>query len=199
VKHLLNCGLKISYAYIQSDEISLLFDKDENSFGRKTRKLVSILAGEASARFTKAMGEMGVFDCRLIPLPDECLVLDYFRWRSEDANRNALNAWCYWKLRDTGLTPNEATLRLEGKSTGEKNEILFQLGINYNDVPDWQKRGVGLYYEETERLALDMRNNRQSTVMRNQLKIELELPRNKDYDELIRVLLTGERDNEYCI
>lgn len=96
-RHLMNCGFNMSYGYTESDEISLLLQKDEGSFGRKTRKLISILAGEASASFSMAMGSKGVFDCRIAPLPNENRVIDYFRWRAEDANRNALNAYCYWK------------------------------------------------------------------------------------------------------
>jgi tRNA(His) 5'-end guanylyltransferase len=30
----------------------------------------------------------------------------------------------------------------------EKNELLFQYGINFNDLPAWQKRGAGI--EELE-------------------------------------------------
>src|SRR6187549_3087624 len=122
VKHLMNCGFKITYGYTESDEISLLFDIDENGFGRKTRKLISVLAGEASARFTQVMGVLGTFDCRIIPLPTEDLVIDYFRWRSEDANRNALLAWCYWKLRERGFSAIESTRQLEGRSVSDKNE-----------------------------------------------------------------------------
>ena len=33
-------------------------------------------------------------------------------------------------------------------SVAEKNELLFQGGINFNDLPAWQKRGTGLYWEE---------------------------------------------------
>jgi len=32
VKHLMNCGFKMVYGYTQSDEISLLFHPDENTF-----------------------------------------------------------------------------------------------------------------------------------------------------------------------
>ncbi len=32
VKHLMDCGFKITYGYTQSDEISLLFDSNENTF-----------------------------------------------------------------------------------------------------------------------------------------------------------------------
>jgi len=189
VKRLMDCGFKITYGYTESDEISLLFDRDENVFGRKARKLISILAGEASASFTQAIGSIGVFDCRIIPLPNSDLVVDYFRWRCEDANRNALSAWCYWKLREKGLTSSAATQELNGKSIGEKNELLFQFGINYNDLPAWQKRGIGFYYEDVEKLSLNPTNGDQIKVIRRQLTTNLTLPVKSDYDTMLKELL----------
>ena len=106
VQHLMDCGFNVIYGFTESDEISLLFHPREQSFERKTRKFLSILAGEASARFALAMGYLGAFDCRLSTLPSADLVLDYFRWRSEDAHRNALNAHCYWKLRGAWQQPS---------------------------------------------------------------------------------------------
>jgi tRNA(His) guanylyltransferase len=38
VKHLMQCGFRVMYAYTQSDEISLLFHQNEDSFNRKLRK-----------------------------------------------------------------------------------------------------------------------------------------------------------------
>jgi len=52
VKHLMECGFNVKYGYTQSDEISLLFSYCENTFERKLRKMNSILAGEASAKFS---------------------------------------------------------------------------------------------------------------------------------------------------
>lgn len=69
-KHLMGCGFKIKYAYIQSDEISLLFDLNEGAFSRKTRKINSILAGEASAMFSVLLGQVAAFDCRISELPN---------------------------------------------------------------------------------------------------------------------------------
>src|SRR5947199_2355890 len=51
-EHLMDCGFHVIYGYTQSDEISLLFHRDETAFGRKMRKYNSILAGEASAKFS---------------------------------------------------------------------------------------------------------------------------------------------------
>jgi tRNA(His) 5'-end guanylyltransferase len=191
VTHLMNCGFKVVYAYTQSDEISVLLDKDENGFGRKTRKLLSVLAGEASAKFTEAMGAIGVFDCRIIPLPNEDLIVDYFRWRAEDANRNALSAWCYWTLRKEGADVAEATQRLNGKSAAEKNELLFENGINYNDLPAWQKRGIGFYSDAAEMVAVNPKSGEQLMVRRNKLNIQMTLPMGSEYESLIRSLLNN--------
>jgi len=48
-KHLMDTGINVTYGYTQSDEISLLFSLQDNTFQRKERKPNSILAGEASA------------------------------------------------------------------------------------------------------------------------------------------------------
>lgn len=192
VKHLMDCGFKITYGYTQSDEISLLFNMNENGFGRKTRKLISILAGEASARFTQAIGTLAVFDCRIISLPNDDLVADYFRWRAEDAGRNALNAWCYWKLRDNGFTVANAAKHLEGKSVAEKNEILFGYGINYNELPTWQKRGIGFFYSLVEKKTINPKTNDEATTYRNQLNIQKNLPKGEGYNLLIKDLLKTE-------
>ena len=146
-KHLMHCGFKVIYGYTESDEISLLFDLNEAAFSRKTRKYNSILAGEASAAFSHQLKGVAAFDCRLSLLPRAQDVVDYFRWRNEDAYRNALNAHCYWMLRKEGYAAHTATQEINGKSTAFKHELLFQRGINFNDLPDWQKRGVGLYWK----------------------------------------------------
>jgi len=150
VKHLMNCGFRIIYGYTQSDEISLLFHPDEDTFQRKVRKLNAILAGETSAKFSLLSGDIASFDCRISQLPNIELVVDYFRWRNEDAHRNALNSHCYWLLRKNGETAISAANFLKRKSVADKNELLFQHDVNFNDLPDWQKRGIGLYWEVYE-------------------------------------------------
>ena len=125
VKHLMDCGFRIVYGYTQSDEISLLFHREETVFGRKTRKLNSVLAGEASGYMSLKLGVPVCFDCRVVPLPNLECVGDYFAWRQEDAHRNSLNAHCYWMLRKKGASPKEATKVVEGKSVGEKMSCFF--------------------------------------------------------------------------
>jgi tRNA(His) guanylyltransferase len=85
VEHLMNCGLKVIYGYTQSDEISLLFNLEADTFNRKLRKLNSVLAGEASAKLSLLLGDLACFDCRISELPNVEQVINYFRWRQEDA------------------------------------------------------------------------------------------------------------------
>lgn len=180
-----DCGFRIVYGYTQSDEISLLFHVDENMFSRKIRKYNSVLAGAASAKFSLALGDVACFDCRICQLPRASDVTEYFRWRNEDAHRNALNAHCYWALRKEGRSVQEATDYLEGVSVGDKNELLFQYGINFNDLPNWQKRGTGVYWEEYEKPAWNPQRQEEVTAIRNRLKVDFELPMRDEYSDFI--------------
>jgi tRNA(His) guanylyltransferase len=189
-EHLMtSCGFNIVYGYTQSDEISLLFALEENSFGRKLRKLISVLSGEASAKFSLLLGAVAAFDCRISELPSVELVVDYFRWRSEDAHRNALNAHGYWLLRKQGKSISEATAAMKGLSVAQKNEFLFQNGINFNDLPLWQKRGSGLYWEEYERSAENPVTGETVVANRRRIRRDLELPMKDDYSAFLRKLL----------
>lgn len=147
--HLMDCGFRIIYGYTQSDEISLLFHKEDMAFGRKERKLLSILAAEASVAFSTRTWMSGIFDCRLIPLPNEETVADYFRWRMEDSHRNSLNSHCYWMLRKQGKKASEAQRTIASLSNEKKYDLLLANGIDYDKLPCWQKHGIGIYHKTT--------------------------------------------------
>jgi tRNA(His) guanylyltransferase len=189
VAHLMQCGFRVIYGYTQSDEISLLFHRDESNFERKLRKYNSILAGEASAKFSLLLGDLAVFDCRISQLPNEDLVVDYFRWRNEDAHRNALNAHCYWMLRKQGQSVAQATKALLKLSVAAKNELLFQNGINFNDLPNWQKRGIGLYWETYEKPSMNPKTNEPVVAERRRIRVDYDLPMKDQYDLFIKKLL----------
>lgn len=188
-EHLMNCGFRVLYGYTQSDEISLLFHPDEETFSRKLRKYDSILAGEASAQFSLLLGSVAGFDCRISQLPTVEYVIDYFQWRSEDAHRNALNSHCYWLLRQEGYSVGKATSALEGLSVAAKNELLFQRGINFNELPNWQKRGVGLYWESYDKVGFNPVTGEQALTQRRRIKQELALPMKEAYGHLIASFL----------
>ena len=185
VKALMDCGFNVVYGYTQSDEISLLFHPEENSFGRKVRKYNSVLAGVASASFSLQLGQQAVFDCRVVPLPTVERVQDYFLWRQEDAHRNALNSHCYWMLRKEGASVRAATGQLKGQTVAYKNELLFQHGINFNELPAWQKRGIGLYWKQVEREGYNPIKKEKVVTLRRELTTDYDLPLGEEYAKFI--------------
>ncbi|MBQ9745719.1 MAG: guanylyltransferase [Clostridia bacterium] len=185
VKELMDCGFRVVYGFTESDEISLLFHTEENTFGRKVRKFNSILAGTASAAFSLQLGQVAVLDCRLVPLPNIERVKDYFMWRQEDAHRNALNAHCYWMLRKEGMSVKDATETLEGKSVAFKNELLFSRGINFDKLPSWQKRGIGVFWDNIEKTGYNPMVGHEVTTVRRALNVNYELPLGEEYAKYV--------------
>ena len=59
-RQLMDCGFDVVYGYTESDEISLLLDFQTDTFGRKVRKLNSVLAGAASAAASRASRPLAV-------------------------------------------------------------------------------------------------------------------------------------------
>jgi tRNA(His) 5'-end guanylyltransferase len=177
------------YAYTESDEISVLFPQNWDFFDRSLEKIVSISASIATATFTQAAGEAVNFDSRVWLAADNATVADYFSWRQADATRCALNGWCYWTLRKQGKTARKATSELEMQSVAFKNELLFQNGINFNDLPVWQRRGTGLYWEEYPKVGYNPIENKEVTVMRRRIKIDEALPMKESYREFIYQIL----------
>ncbi|WP_425550708.1 hypothetical protein [Actinoallomurus liliacearum] len=54
-------------------------------------------------------------------------------------------------MRGAGRSARQATRTLHGTNVADKNELLFARGVNFNDVPVWQRRGIGLWWESFER------------------------------------------------
>jgi tRNA(His) guanylyltransferase len=178
------------YAYTESDEISLLFRPDWDWYDRSLEKIVSVSASIAGATFTLAAQTVAVFDSRVWLGTNSSQVVDYFRWRQADATRCALNGWCYWTLRKAGKSVGQATALLEGQSVGFKNELLFQHDINFNELPIWQRRGVGLYWEDYEKEGYNSIEKQAVVAKRRRLKVDEELPMKDAYTEFLQNLIS---------
>jgi tRNA(His) guanylyltransferase len=96
-------------------------------------------------------------------------------------------------LRKQGIDVGSATSRLERLSVSDKNELLYQqAGINFNDLPAWQKRGVGLYWETYHKEASSPITGQTVLAERRRVKTDLNLPMKDDYSDFIRELLLRE-------
>lgn len=133
-----NCG------YTQSDEITLVWytDKVDSSiyFDGRFFKMVSDLAGMCSVFFNRELpkylpeksDKMPRFDARVWNVPTLDEAVNTFLWREQDATKNSI----------TMAASNYYSHNfLMGKNGSEKQELLFQKGINWNDYPDFFKKG----------------------------------------------------------
>lgn len=144
--------------YSQSDEISLVlqdYEKHDTDawFGYNIQKLVSVSAKMATHEFHKtfknvlcgydpdkclsiywpALRDNNVgFDSRCFNLPfDE--VNNYLIDRQKDAERNSINLLARQYYTDKEL--------FGIKSNQLQNKLFTEKGVNWNDLPDYQKRG----------------------------------------------------------
>lgn len=177
------------YAYTESDEISILIQPEWDLFDRELEKTVSVSAGIASAIFTLSCGESAHFDSRVWVGATADDVVDYFCWRQADASRNAISGYAYWTLRKAGLSAAKATSRLAKASVSDKNEVCFEHGINYNETPLWQRRGVGIYWEQYEKDGFNPITSQTVKAIRNRLKYDYELPMKEQYAGMIQGIL----------
>jgi len=128
----------VRFAYVQSDEISVLltdFEKPTTSawFDGNVQKMVSISASLATAKFNELRpGKLAFFDSRVFSIPFVSEVENYFIWRQQDATRNSIS-----NVAASLYTHKE----LNGKNNEQKQEMIFQKGLNWNNFPARCKRG----------------------------------------------------------
>lgn len=140
--------------YTQSDEISLLWHsedpKSEMFFDGKVQKMTSVIASLTTSLFMQEcivllgqeyFDKTPHFDCRVFQLPNKIEATNVFLWREQDATKNAISmaARCYYSHKS-----------LQGVSSSEMQELLFQKGINFNDYDPCFKRGSFYRKEEYE-------------------------------------------------
>jgi tRNA(His) 5'-end guanylyltransferase len=156
-------------------------------FDREVEKLVSISAGVASATLTHDAGVSVTFDSRIWAGVSQELVTDYFRGRRADAARCALNGLVYWTLRTEDQRVAEA----------QKHETLFQHEVNFNNLPLWQRRGTGAYFERVELKGYDPHHQVATAYQRRRLKVDEELPMQDQYAMFLEsILATAEATDE---
>jgi tRNA(His) 5'-end guanylyltransferase len=145
--------------YTQSDEITLAWFESSQSasdyaFDGRFQKLVSVLAGMASAKFGQLVrehlpekaDETPHFDCRVWQVPTLDDAADVFLWREDDATKNSISmaASAYY-----------SDAELDGKNSSVKQEMLWHKGVNWNDFPAFFKRGTYVQRRTSARTLTD--------------------------------------------
>jgi tRNA(His) 5'-end guanylyltransferase len=126
--------------YVQSDEISLvLSDSKEPLFGGRVQKLTSIIAAMATAKFNDEIHKsfpdkpLAEFDCRVWNVPNRTEAANTILWREFDATKNSISMAARSVYSDNQLL---------NKNSSEKQELLWQKGINWDKYPVFFKRGT---------------------------------------------------------
>jgi tRNA(His) guanylyltransferase len=166
----------VQFAYVQSDEVSILLTdfSNENTdawFDGNVQKMVSVSSSFMTAEFNKLRMirkisqyrrqsgvssnffydrffcseienvETATFDSRVFTIPDRVEVMNYFIWRNNDAARNSISM-----VAQSLYSHKE----LHGKSSADKQEMIFKKGINWNDYDKSLKNGRLIVREEYE-------------------------------------------------
>jgi tRNA(His) guanylyltransferase len=93
-------------------------------------------------------------------------------------------------LRRQGEDVAAATAALRGLTVSSKNELLFQHGISFNELPSWQRRGSGLCWEEYERTGENPVTGERGVARRRRIRRDGELPLKDAYSTFLRNLMT---------
>lgn len=120
------------FAYVQSDEISLLVTDFENHetqqwVGGNLAKTLSLSASCATAMFNAAIGRgrPATFDSRVWTMSDANEVANYFIWRQRDCIKNSVSMLAQSHFSHKAL---------EGKSTDHRLDMLRESGVSWGDL-----------------------------------------------------------------
>lgn len=194
-----NCG------YTQSDEITLVWYSDKVDsqiyFDGRLFKMLTDLSAMASVFFNRELpnylpekaDKMPRFDARVFNVPTLYEAVNTFLWREQDATKNSITM---------AASHYYSHSELQNKNGSEKQEMLFQKGVNWNDYPSFFKRGTYVQrkrvftpftLEEISRLP-EKHNARKDPSMKiERWQIQsMEMPRLSSLENAVEVILFGE-------
>lgn len=124
------------FAYVQSDEITLLLHNykrlnTQSWFHGNVQKMTSVAASIAGAVMSLEYGRRAFFDARVFVLP-EAEVCNAILWRQQDATRNSIQMLARSRY---------SHKQCDEKSCAELQEMCWQAGDNWNNLPTHLKRG----------------------------------------------------------
>lgn len=190
--------------YTFSDEISLvIYNTDINSepfFNGRIQKLTSVIASMCTAFFNKSIPAMlpektntlAFFDCRVWNVPNLDEAANTLVFRENDATKNSISM-----LAQSIFNHNE----LQNKNCSEMQDMLMEKGINWNDLPNYQKRGTYIQRCKIKRkftsdeitelpLKHEARLNNDLFIERTEIKI-IDLPKILSISNHVDVLFLG--------
>jgi tRNA(His) 5'-end guanylyltransferase len=188
-KYLCNNIQNAKFAYVQSDEISiLLYPSDIKSqywYDNNLNKIVSVSAALASACFTNLSGKIfngvakiATFDSRAFVLP-LFEVENYFIWRQSDALRNSVSTLA------RSLFSHKQCLN---KNSDELKKMCKDV-LPWENMSNSFKRGRVILKTESSKESLNPKTKEKIVAIRKEWSVDNEIPIFSEYKEYIRDFL----------
>jgi tRNA(His) 5'-end guanylyltransferase len=129
---LLEAGLCVELAYLQSDEITLLIPEGRVPFDGRVEKLCSTFSALASVDFSRHLDLNASFDCRVLHLSYE---------------EDALSMLIHWTLiQKRGMTAKQAHKFLKSLKHPQRVELSIELGVPFQELEDGRLMGRTIVY-----------------------------------------------------
>ena len=172
------------FVYTFSDEISLLLERIP--FDGRIEKINSVIASFTASSFVLHYNadfkKPPSFDSRIIPISDED-VLKYFKWRQDESWKNCIASYgiSFLKSKYSNKIAND---KINGLKSSEIHELLYQNGINLNDVETYKKRGIAVYRKNKKVVGFNKKENKEQVSYRTYAYVDWEVPKfNKEFFE----------------
>jgi tRNA(His) guanylyltransferase len=172
-------------AYVQSDEISLIFSatekQTEHIFGGKVSKINSIVASMCSVYFNHYLKKyepvsiagngLAFFDCRSWAVPDLTEASNVILWRAQDARKNSISSLFRWTAGHS---------KMHGLS-GEEMKALLKSDYftDWDELPNKHKYGtyakpvtVDTYLTQDELMRIPEHKRPEAEVLVKRTKIK---------------------------
>lgn len=131
------------------------------SQGSDARRLLSRLAGESSAKLSLLLGDVYTFDVRLFEIPSVELARTYFLWQRRRAESAAIERYATHTLLELGTATKSIPNILSGLDNEQRIALLRQNGVDYPELPAWQRYGSAVYTSHDDargaHLVIDLR------------------------------------------
>lgn len=197
---------KANIGFVQSDEISLVWDVPEEGsqmiFDGRVQKLTSVTASLASMAFASALIQQGCaeivlnklphFDSRVWAVPSRVEAANTILWRSQDARKNGVSS---------AARAHMSAKQMHGLNQLEMIEAMKERGVDYHTAyPVPHRHGVYFKRQTVERTLSDKdwnsipephRPPRDQLVTRTEIK-ELDIEYFGDVENRVGVIFDGE-------
>ena len=162
-------GLTPVWVYTFSDEFNILFN--ELPFYGRIEKIDSIVSSFLSSALTLALGADTplAFDARIVPIRWDDAA-GYLQWRQAEAWRNHMQSYGFYTLVKEGVKENEASKKMRGLKFEDIHEMMWQRGVNLNETPGWQRKGVFIHRKPVVKEGYDPIKNKNIVVERSEVE-----------------------------